>query len=184
MNSRALVPAVYGGLIMAVISATPFLNLLNCCCGAGLLFGGFIAVYFYKSTFTPDMPPFTAGDCMQVGALAGIVGAIGASLLALVFMAVFGNVMGEIVRMLQEHGDLPEDVVDHLQQILEGRAPGVVLIAMSVLRLMFYPVFGLLGGLIGYSMFRPSGGRPPAGPTGAAPGAPQGAGSTGGAVPV
>ena len=71
-----LIPAIYGGIIMGVISAVPFLNFINCLCCAGILLGGFFAVMFYKNNFTPDTPPFTSSDCMVVGVLSGVCGAV------------------------------------------------------------------------------------------------------------
>jgi hypothetical protein len=41
-------PALYGGIIMAVISAVPVVNLVNCFCCAGIMLGGFLAVFFFK----------------------------------------------------------------------------------------------------------------------------------------
>ena len=69
------IPALYGGVIMGIVSSVPFLSAINCLCCAGIMFGGFLAVFFYKNNFTPDTPPYTTGDCMAVGALAGVVGA-------------------------------------------------------------------------------------------------------------
>src|SRR5258708_39925789 len=87
-----LIPALYGGIIMGLISSIPFLNLVNCLCCAGVLLGGFLAVMFYKKNFTPDTPPFTSGDCLAVGAMAGVVGAFVGTILSLIFAAIFGDV--------------------------------------------------------------------------------------------
>ena len=57
-----LMPALYGGIIMAVISTVPGLSLINCLCCAGVLLGGFMAVFFYKKELMPDMPPMTSSD--------------------------------------------------------------------------------------------------------------------------
>ena len=112
-----LIPALYGGIIMAIISTVPFLSLINCLCCAGLLFGGFIAVYFYKNNFTPDTPPFNSGDCMAVGALAGLISAVIGTILSLIFLSMFGNVMGEfIMKILREYStQLPEQTLDQIE---------------------------------------------------------------------
>ncbi len=45
-----LMPALYGGVIMGLISGIPFLNLVNCLCCAGVMLGGFMAVFFTRRT--------------------------------------------------------------------------------------------------------------------------------------
>ena len=150
------IPALYGGIIMAVISATPFLNLINCLCCAGLLFGGIMGVFFYKNNFTPDTPPFSAGDCMAVGALAGVVSAFIGTGLSLVFLSIFGNVMGEFIIEALRNSNLsfPEGTFDEIERIF--RSGGSIFFAFVELMqsLVLDTLFGLLGGLIGYSIFK------------------------------
>ena len=49
--------AILGGLVIGAISGIPGLNLLNCCCCAGILLGGAMSVYLYRKEFTNEMPP-------------------------------------------------------------------------------------------------------------------------------
>jgi hypothetical protein len=159
MNPRPdkFIPALYGGVIMGLISSIPFLNLVNCLCCAGVLFGGFLAVMFYKNNFTPDTPPFTSGDCMAVGALAGVVGAVVGTALSLVFIAMFGDVARQFLLNVLRNSNLqfPPELLDKIE---EGMSEGT-----SFFRVIFrfFPslivdtLFGLLGGLIGYSIFKP-----------------------------
>lgn len=151
-------PALYGGLIMGVISAVPFLNFVNCLCCAGILLGGFLAVFFYKNNFTPDTPPFTSGDCLAVGALAGVIGAFVATLLSLVFVMLFGDIVKEFILRFLEHADLeiPTEMMDEIRKRLEESSMGFVSVLIDlVFSLIIYPIFGLLGGLIGYGIFKP-----------------------------
>jgi len=151
-----VVPALYGGLIMGVISAIPFVNLINCLCCAGVLLGGFLAVFFYKNNFTPDTPPYTAGDCLAVGALSGVFGALTSLVLSAVIVMLFGDVMREfILRFLEEGGfDIPEDVMEELRRMIEKEPTESILLDL-VFSLIIYPIFGLLGGLIGYGVWKP-----------------------------
>src|SRR5690242_5350672 len=89
-------PALYGGIIMALISNIPVVNFINCFCCAGILLGGFLAVFFYQKNLTPGSPPLEANDCMLIGLLAGIVGAFVGSFMYLAVTAMFGNIMGEL----------------------------------------------------------------------------------------
>lgn len=150
-------PALYAGLIMAVVSTVPFLAIINCFCCAGLLLGGFLAVLFYKNNFTPDTPPFTAGDCLAVGALAGVVGAIAAVILSAVIMMMFGNVMMEFIMDLIQSMelDIPEEVMEEIQKRVEESAEGESIFLEFIFNIIIYPIFGLLGGLIGYGVFKP-----------------------------
>jgi hypothetical protein len=69
-----MVPALIGGAVMGLIGATPFLNMINCLCCAGVMLGGFLAVMFYKDQITPEMAPLQASDGVALGALAGVFG--------------------------------------------------------------------------------------------------------------
>ena len=154
-----LVPALYGGIIMGLISGIPFLNFVNCCCCAGIMFGGFMAVFFYKNDITSDMAPLTSGDALAVGALAGVFGAIIASILEGVLMLTIGNLTGNtlvdiILKFYDSAGvrdQIPPQALDQLENLrLMRYSPLLVLRAF-----MLHPLFGLLGGLIGYGIFKP-----------------------------
>lgn len=151
-------PALYGGIIMGAISAVPFLNFVNCLCCAGIIFGGFIAVFLYRNNFTPDTPPFTTGDCLAVGAMAGVVGAVVATVLDQVFLLLFGNVLKEFILQFLEsmNLDIPEGALEEIRKRIEEVPTGVISIFIElVFGLILYPIFGLLGGLIGYAVWKP-----------------------------
>jgi hypothetical protein len=169
-----LMPALYGGLIMAVISAVPGLNLINCLCCAGVMLGGFLAVFFYQKDLTPQSPPLTNGDGLKLGALAGVFGAVVGTILGLVVVAAFGNVGADMVLdVLRGFEDsMPPGTMEQIeQQMSESAAPGFLTIIMNFLgAIVIYPLFGLIGGLIGYSVYKPKPGShmpmPPTTPTG------------------
>ncbi|MBI3189033.1 MAG: hypothetical protein HYZ33_00125 [Ignavibacteriales bacterium] len=151
------IPALYGGIIMGVISAVPFLSIINCICCAGVMLGGMLAVMFYKNNFTPDTPPFTSGDCMAVGALSGVFGAIIGSVLGTFFLVIFGNIMGEFVMQTLQNMDLniPEEAWEGMEEGFRESASIGQFFMSLVISLILDPLFGLLGGLIGYSIFKP-----------------------------
>ena len=154
-----VIPALYGGIIMALVSTIPFVSFVNCLCCAGILLGGFLAVFFYKNNFTPDTPPFTAGDCVIVGLIAGNIGAIAASFLSLVFVKLFGNVMlNALIGWLHEMNvDLPQESWDALENAREGTRGIFSFVLQMIGNIFIYGIFGLLGGLIGYSVYKPKG---------------------------
>jgi hypothetical protein len=154
-----LLPALYGGVIMGVISAVPFLNLLNCLCCAGIMVGGLMSVFFYKNDLTPSMPPLTSSDGLQLGALAGVFGAIVGTILHAVTLAAFGNVGSEtVMQILRSFGDqIPPQVLDQIESGMQqsGGFSGLSILWTFLTSIILDPLFGLLGGLIGYSFFKP-----------------------------
>jgi len=154
-----LIPALYGGIIMGFISGVPFLNVVNCCCCAGILFGGFMAVFFFKNDLKPDMPALSSSDALAVGALAGVFGAIIASILEATVMLTMGNLAGNtIVDLILKFYDragirdqLPPQALDQLEAFRLARYTPLLFIRSMIV----HPLFGLLGGLIGYGVFKP-----------------------------
>jgi len=150
-----LLPALYGGVIMAVISAVPFLNIVNCLCCAGVMLGGFMAVFFYKNDLKEGMPPLESADGLALGAMAGLFGAVIGTLLTAWIMAVVGNVAGEaIVNMVEGMfgSQMPPEALEGMRKGLEEKG----LSAMNfVFALIIDPLFGLIGGLIGFQVFKP-----------------------------
>jgi len=150
-----LIPAIYGGVIMGVISAVPFLNFFNCLCCAGVLLGGFLAVLFYKNNFTPDTPPYTSGDCLAVGALSGVFGAIVGTALSMMFLKLFGNILGEFLVGWLRQLNIPDEAMQAIQDSLRDSATFLFMILGFLKNLAIDVIFGLLGGLIGYNVFKP-----------------------------
>ena len=160
MNQKPdkLIPALYGGIIMAVVSSVPFLSLVNCFCCAGILSGGIIAVFFYKNNFTPDTPPLTSGDCMAVGAIAGVISAFVGTFLSFAFLSMFGDVMGSRILEFLRNSNLhiPQESLDQIEDMLRGGGTTFFLLISKLMTSLFiHTLFGLLGGLIGYSIFKP-----------------------------
>ena len=159
MNSKPdkLIPAIYGGIIMGIISGVPFLSALNCLCCAGIMLGGFLAVMFYKNNFTPDTPPFTANDCMAVGAISGVVGAIVGTMITALFLKLFGNIMG--TAMLEWFRNLnlniPDEAWEKAEESMNEGATALIIVVRFFSSLVLGVLFGLLGGLIGYNVYKP-----------------------------
>lgn len=149
-----LMPALYGGIIMAVISAVPGLNLINCLCCAGVMFGGFMAVYFYKKELTPEMPPLQSSDGLQLGALAGVFGGVIGAILTVLITQAMGNIGGEFMLQFMERfrDSMPPESWDEMEQSIKEGGLSILQIITS---LVVSIIFGLLGGLIGYAVLKP-----------------------------
>jgi hypothetical protein len=157
-----LLPALYGGIIMGVISGIPFLNFVNCLCCAGVMFGGFMAVFFYTKDLRPTDPPVTNGDGVQLGALAGVFGALVGLVLTVVFHFALGGLenqaMSKLIMSLYDKmgilDKMPPEAIEKMQDQMKESA----LSAMTIIPpFIIDPLFGLIGGVIGYSVFKPKG---------------------------
>jgi hypothetical protein len=150
---NVLLPALYGGIIMGVVSAVPGLSILNCFCCAGIMLGGFMAVFFYKKDLSAGMSPLTSADGVKLGALAGVFGAIITIILGKMIYALMGGVESEIVlNMLDSVGvrnSLPPEALSQLEHA--GDPMGFLQIVSNFI---LCPLFGLLGGLIGYAVLK------------------------------
>jgi len=155
-----------GAAVVAGISALPGISLINCCCCAGILFGGALAVFFYQKDFQPDMPPMETSDALIIGLLSGIFGAIGATVLSSLFLLAVGpmeseflmNIWKRVIENLAENGTIPYDVADKLFEEMENSMAEAMSIGGIMVGFFFniiiFPIFGMLGGLIGYGIFR------------------------------
>jgi hypothetical protein len=161
-----LIPALYGGLVIAGISAIPGLNLINVCCCAGILLGGFLAVFFYKQELTPDMDPLTSNDCVRLGALTGVIAAVAGTAVSVLVMLVFGNIAIEMMMKIvhRMNVELPANVEQMINQGMAERMSFLGMVFSLFLNLVIDVLFATLGGLIGWSVFKPKPQYPHQGP--------------------
>jgi hypothetical protein len=157
--------SLYGGIVIATISSVPGLNLLNCLCCAGVMLGGLVAVFVYSRELTPETPPLSAGDGVQLGALSGVMAAFLSLILHLVVYALFGNIaeriIYELVHSILDATNVPPETIQMFEEIFHqalerGLTPLVVFFSL-VQDLILFALFGLLGGLIGYAIFKKRG---------------------------
>lgn len=153
-----LMPALYGGLIIGVISGVPGLSLVNCCCCAGVLFGGMMAVFFYQKDLMPDMGPLTSADTLQLGALAGVFGALVGTVFHVVVMLAFGDVSNAMLMefMSNFRDKMPPGTWEEMEgKLAANTLTAAALFIQLISSLVLDAVFGLLGGLIGYAIWKP-----------------------------
>jgi hypothetical protein len=157
--------AALGGLAIAIISGVPGLNVVNCCCCAGIMLGGVLAVHFHRKEFTDQMPPMESSDALILGIIAGIIGALGASLIGGIVMTLFGAVEERLVMdfferffsKLEDRGSIPPGTMDQMRDefvrsMQEAQTVGGMLKNLFF-ALIIYPIFSMLGGLIGFGLF-------------------------------
>ena len=163
-------PAMIGGSIMAVIATVPYLNMLNCLCCAGIMLGGFMAVYFYQKSLLPNDPPLRTSHGLILGAFAGVFGAILETLITVLtikffastyFDAVYIEIEKSIEQLQNDGTDVPV-ILDQVQDTIAAFAQEIsehgFSIILTIIILVFNTfkdvLFGLLGGLIGAAIFQ------------------------------
>jgi hypothetical protein len=148
-------PALYGGIIMGLLSAIPVLSFVNCLCCAGIMLGGLMAVYFYKKQLTDEMDPMTSSDGLALGVFAGLFGATASVILSGLIFLVAGDINSQLIlRILDSSGvlnNMPPDARAQMEQNMGRQGFSIINVVASFI---ISPLFGLLGGLIGYGVFR------------------------------
>ncbi|MBI5463472.1 MAG: hypothetical protein HY966_00795 [Ignavibacteriales bacterium] len=175
---------ILGGLVTGAISGMPGLNLINCCCCAGILFGGALSYYLYLQEYRTLTPPADenlrvwigttaidlrlapeASDALLLGLTAGIIGAFLATVINTIVTLAIGPVEQEMLKnwllkffeRMSERGSFPSEAVEQMRGQFENsmkdvRTPAAILFGL-VANLIIYPIFCMLGGLLGHAIF-------------------------------
>jgi len=151
MNNRRpeyLVPALIAGAVAGVFSGIPF---VNCLCCLWIIGGAMLAAHMLAKN-TPG--PLTAGDGAIVGALTGIVAATVDALMSVPLRPINEAFVRRFMESLARvAGQLPPGLQDLMQRrtstgfSLAGFFLGLFLSAA------IFAVLGVLGGVIGISLF-------------------------------
>lgn len=143
MNSK-LKPALIGGVVVGLLSAIPFVNLLNfCCCLWALLGGALAANIFIKNSPTPAGP----GDGAVVGLLAGVVGALIYIVIGIPLGILTSGVMVSLMSGLIQNMDPAQAEAIRQQMASTQNIAGAIIngLIMAVLLVVFSTIGGLLG---------------------------------------
>ena len=153
-----LQPALLGGVVIGVLSALPVINLANCCC-AWILFGGGLAAYLLQQ---PRPMPISAGDGALVGLMAGAIGAVVWTLVAIPLNAALLPFQADMLeQVLSNANDMPPEARDFLESLKTAPVMGAAAVIGFLLTLCICSVFGLVGGLFGALFFRKNVPPPP-----------------------
>jgi hypothetical protein len=159
--------ALFGGIAIGLISGIPVISLVNCCCCAGILGGGVFTYYLYREEHTEGMSPLESSDGLILGIMAGLIGAFAQAVIHGLLILLFAgaqeelmrSIMGKVIDRLEKSGSFPSDAVDQMRDQIENSMKesktmwGVMLnLFMS---LIIYPIFAMLGGLLGHGIFKP-----------------------------
>lgn len=159
--------ALISGAVIGAVSSVPGISLINCCCCAGVWLGGVLALYLYKQQLTEGMPPLESSDALMLGLMAGVIGAFTATIVNVLILVTFGPVEAELVKSIvekvldrmAEQGSMTPDMIDMLRDQIDqsirdaGRASNIF--GGLFIALIVYPIFTILGALLGFAIFRP-----------------------------
>jgi Na+/proline symporter len=153
MDSGRLQPALYGGLVIGVLSALPVVNLGNCCCCLWVVGGGVLAVYLRQQN-----SPFAVNSAegALTGLLAGLIGGVIAAAISIPLMAMMGPFQERMINtILNSRADIPEESRDMIERMMQRGGFGAVALVLSLVwHVLTGAVFGMLGGLLGVAIFK------------------------------
>jgi hypothetical protein len=140
-NRALLISAGIAGVVIAVLSSVPVVNLVNCLLCAWVWAGGILAAYLYRQNGGQN--PLTNADGAIVGAIAGVIGGL---LSAIIGLAFSGGTAATMAQLEQQLGADAEAVAG-LATVLGG-------IVSLIVTPIIFAAFGALGGLIGANIFK------------------------------
>ena len=146
--------ALIGGVTLGLLCAIPPVSFGNLCCCAWVIGGGVLASYLYVRRAETAV---LMGEGAEVGALAGLIGAVITFLLAIPLALILGDSSNEMLLWVATRVD-PQGATELRQQMEAGEAqtlsqklPGMLL--KGLLQTVVYIAFAALGGLLGVKLF-------------------------------
>lgn len=166
MNNK-LQPALIGGVVLGLLSAIPFVNILNVCCCAWAIIGGALAAFMYVKSSPTQV---RIGEGAGLGAISGVIGSfinwiVGIPLSFLVSNTVYGILVKIMASVDPRQAEEMRRQFEQAQNLpFTAQIPSILLGAVISLALL--TIFSTLGGIIGVAIFekRKDGDVPPAPP--------------------
>jgi len=148
-------PALAGGALAGVLSSIPF---FHCLCCLWVLAGGILAVYLVSKTGSDQPSGFTQGDSLLAGALSGVFGAVISIIIKTPLSDYYLNWNKRFLESLARFADqMPPGWENWTEISQQGWNPFTFLLNLLLTSIIF-AFLGVLGGLIGFSLFKPSAG--------------------------
>lgn len=157
-------PALIAGTVAGVLSGLPFVSIGNCFCCLWIVGGAALATHLLAKTTGGVL---TSGDGAIVGALTGIVAAVVDALMSIPLRKFSMEVARRVLDLASQYGyDMPSNLDDLVGGSSAGLSLGWFLLGLFLSAAVF-TVVGVLGGIIGVSLFakkKPQAAPPPASP--------------------
>ena len=156
------IPVVAGGLFLGVLSGIPVINFINCACCALVIGGGILSSYLYMKDYPPEQPRVQYGDGALLGLLAGLLGAVVSTIIAIPFQLLVGGASNAgMLEALRSQPDIPAEIIDMIEPFFQGGINMLAILFGLLVGSVLYSIFGMLGGVIGVALFGPKGGNAP-----------------------
>jgi hypothetical protein len=138
-----IIPALWGGILIVVISTVPGVNVINVMCCSGIIAGGVLAVHLYKR----KGGEVSASVGLELGLYSGLI-ATAISAIVIYFVMPY---LPHVLHYFEGLIDQP-DIDEILEQVSpEMLTRGFFLIVIGA-SLIFNVVFAGIGGLVGSSL--------------------------------
>jgi hypothetical protein len=142
-------PALLGGLFIGVLSSLPLVSSANVCCCLWVVAGGVLTAYLQQQA-KPE--PIEVADAVLGGLIAGLIGAVIASVTTLMMMNFTNVLWQDSLRMeLERNPAITPDMRDFVMNLVSGKNLALLIFAFN---LPMFAIFGMLGALLGVAIFR------------------------------
>jgi hypothetical protein len=140
-----------------VLSALPIVSTANACCCLWVVAGGVLTAYLLQEQ---AHVPITAGIAAVAGLQAGMVGAILAAILGALVLMVMGGGVQQFDQL--PRGDMPPEFARILDRFRELPV-SVWYVGPFLVYIVIFPIFSVLGALLGVAIFKRQPPPPPPG---------------------
>jgi len=155
MNGRSFfLSSLIAGVVMGLLSSIPLISLGNCVICLWVWGSAFLGVFLYR-IFEKQNPSLTVGQGALLGLVAGVFGAIIASLFSLLNLAGMASVM-QYVETMPGSESIPSGILDLMV------SPASSILSVLLCAGPFYLAFGALGGVIATALIWKPKAQPPA----------------------
>jgi hypothetical protein len=159
MDSARLQPALYGGLLIGVLSALPIVSIGNCCCCLWIVLGGLLAVHLRQQNSPLAV---TSAEGALVGLLAGLFGGVLGVLLSIPIDMAMGPFTRQMLDwIMAQNPDIPTDYREMFERAGSGGVGPAAIAIKLLLSTVTGAIFGMLGGLLGVALFKKNAPPPP-----------------------
>ena len=154
MENPKIRAALIGGVSAGILSALPYIQMLNALCCALFIGGGVLATYLYFKNQPPSAKrPY--GEGALIGLLAGVFSAIAGTIVGMAVMA-SGAGAGDAAQAAQAMAQLEDagiELPDWVRSMGSGEITATAIGVSLVFNLILSGIFSTIGGLVGVAIF-------------------------------
>ena len=160
-SPNKLVPVIIGTLVITFLSVMPLVNLINIICCAGVILGGLIGVNSYIKQCKIVDYETSYKDAVIIGLLSGLLSALIVSTVnLLITLFTKENPASLAMDYADKFPGFPESAKTELEKISQeyiqyGISPTIA-VASLIANIITYPLFSMVGALIGMGIFQSS----------------------------